>query len=318
MGQILRSPTTIVGIMIVLILLVGAQVFPNFLTASYLLQQLQIASLLGVVALGALAVIMIGQIDLSIPWTMTSAAIAATWVVGVNPPPGSLKVALAIPLGLLVGAFIGLVNSVGVAILRVPAMIWTLGINAVVLGLSIFITGGFAPPGTASPLMRSLAVGRTLGLPNALFVWIGISVIAAFLLKRSYVGRALISIGNGERTAYLAGIRTQGVVILVFVFAGMCSALGGMLLAGYANQAYQTMGDPYLLPAIAAIIIGGTSIQGGSGTVTGMVLGVVFVTLLTSVLSVMQMSDPHRQIIYGFVILVTLIIYGRLHQTTAA
>ena len=87
-----------------------------------------------------------------------------------------------------------------------------------------------------------------------------------------------------------------------------------MLLAGYSNQAYQTMGDPYLLPAVAAIVIGGTSIQGGSGSVIGMVLGVIFVTLLTSVLSVMQMPDPHRQIIYGLVVLITLLIYGRMRR----
>jgi len=160
-------------------------------------------------------------------------------------------------------------------------------------------------------------VGRTFGLSNAVFVWIGVSMIAAFLLRRSYVGRAVISIGNGERAAYLAGIGTQGIVMLVFIFSGMCSALGGMLLAGYSNQAYQTMGDPYLLPAVAAIVIGGTSIQGGSGSVIGMVLGVIFVTLLTSVLSVMQMPDPNRQIIYGLVVLVTLLIYGRMRRETA-
>jgi ribose transport system permease protein len=317
MARILRSPTTIVGLMIIAILLVGARVFPTFLSAGYLLQQLQIAAFLGIVAVGALGVIMIGHIDLSIPWTMTSAAIAATAMVGVGSASGNTAAAFAIPVGLGVGAFIGIINGIGVAILRVPAMIWTLGINAVILGLSIFVTGGFAPAGAASPLMRTLAVGRTFGLSNAVFVWIGVSMIAAFLLRRSYVGRAVISIGNGERAAYLAGIGTQGIVVLVFVFAGMCSALGGMLLAGYSNQAYQTMGDPYLLPAVAAIVIGGTSIQGGSGSVIGMVLGVIFVTLLTSVLSVMQMPDPHRQIIYGLVVLITLLIYGRMRREAA-
>lgn len=315
MAAVLRSPTTIVGLMIIVIIAVGATASPNFLSAGYLLQQLQISSFLGVVALGALGVIVLGQIDLSVPWTMTSSAIAATSVVGVGAAAqGHWSTELAMPLGLAVGAFIGLVNGIGVALLRVPAMIWTLGINAVVLGLCIFITGGFAPPGEASPLMRSLAVGRTLGLPNALYVWLGVSAVAAFLLTSTYIGRAIVAIGNGERAAYLSGIATQGVVILVFVFAGMCSALGGLLLAGYANQAYQTMGDPYLLPVIAAIVIGGTSIQGGSGSVMGMLLGVVFMTLLTSVLSVLQMPDPHRQIIYGAVILVTLLLYGRFNR----
>jgi ribose transport system permease protein len=314
----LRSPAAIVGAMTILIVLVGSLAFPGFLTANYLVQQLQIASFLGVVALGALCVILLGHIDLSVPWTMTGAAIAATSAVGAGAAAGSSVLpSLAIPIGLLIGALVGLVNGIGVAVLRVPAMIWTLGINTVALGLCIFITGGFAPAGEASGLMRTLATGRTLAIPNAALLWCALCLAVLLLLHRTTLGRAAIAMGNGERAAFLAGIRTRGVLIAAFVFAGLCSATGGLLLAGYANQAYQNMGDPFLLPAIGAIVIGGTSIQGGSGSVLGMTLGVVFMTLLTSVLSVLQMQDAQRQIIYGAVILGTLIFYGRFRHQPA-
>jgi ribose transport system permease protein len=318
MNAALRSPNLFLAGMIVTILLVGSLAFPSVLSAGYLFQQLQIAAFLGVVALGALVVIMLGHIDLSVPWTMTSAAIAATAAVGPNAGIAHpLLTAMALPIGLMIGAFVGLINGVGVAILRVPAMIWTLGTNAVALGLCIFITGGFAPAGEASGLMRSLAAGRTLGLPNAALIWVTLSMGVLVLLHRTSVGRAAIALGNGERASFLSGIRIRGVVILAFVFAGMCSALGGLLLAGYANQAYQNMGDPFLLPAIGAIVIGGTSIQGGSGSVSGMLLGVIFMTLLTSILSVVQIPDAQRQIIYGLVILGTLFFYGRYRRRPA-
>jgi len=298
---------------ILLIIIAGTRAFPAFLTPKYLLQQAQIASFLGIVAVGAFCVILLGHIDLSVPWTMTASAIAATAFAGMEDRiPGAT--AAAIPVGLLVGAFLGAINGFGVAVLRVPSMIWTLGVNVVVLGCCVLVTGGFAPKGEATPLMRALAVGHTAGIPNATLIWFLLGAIAAALLGRFGVGRAIYAIGNGEKAAYLAGIRTGWVIFSTFVFAGLCSALGGLLLAGYANQAYQAMGDPFLLPAIATVVVGGASIQGGRGLTLNVMLAVVFVTLLTSLLSVLQMSEAQRQVVYGSVILVTLLIYGRVRR----
>ena len=119
------------------------------------------------------------------------------------------------------------------------------------------------------------------------------------------------AIGNRERAAYLSGINTRMVIILAFVVSGACSALAGVLLAGYSSKAYQGMGDPYLLPAIAAVVIGGTNILGGRGRYLGTVVGTILIVLLTSVLSVMQMPEAGRQIIYGLVIILMLLVYGR-------
>jgi ribose transport system permease protein len=132
-----------------------------------------------------------------------------------------------------------------------------------------------------------------------------------FLLRRAALGRAIYGIGNSERAAYLSGLPTRRVVLTVFAISGGLAAFGGVLLAGYASKAAQAMGDSYLLPSIAAVVLGGTSILGGRGSYLGTVAGVILITLLQSILSVMQMPEAGRQIIYGVVIVVMLLLYGR-------
>ena len=295
---------------IVVLILIGSLFFPQVLTVRYLLQQLQIAAFLGVIASGTMFVILLGHIDLSIPWTLTAAAIVSTALASLS-GEGPLA-PLAVPAGLAVGILIGLANGIGVAYLRVPSMIWTLGMNALILGVSVLYTGGFNPQGTASPLMRFFSIGRSaMGIPNALYVWIAVAVIALFILRRTPLGRYIYAIGNRETATYLSGVRTRRVLVFCFAWAGACSALAGILLAGYADQAYQAMGDPYLLPTIAAIVLGGTHILGGRGSYLGTIAGVILISLLQSILSVMQMPEAGRQVIYGVVIITMLLVYGR-------
>lgn len=293
----------------VALLLLGSLYSKNFLSAEYLLLQLQIASFLGVVATGAMLVILLGGIDLSVPWIVTvggvmSAAAAGWW--------GDTGAAIAIPFGILCGAALGAVNGFGVAYLRVPSMIFTLGINAVAQGLIVVQTGGFAPQDRSTPAMHLIATGRSLlGIPNALLVWAVIGAATMFLLHRSTLGRSIYAVGNRERAAYLSGVDTRRVTLLCFVIAGACSAAAGVLLTGYSTKAYQAMGDAYLLPAIAAVVLGGTNILGGSGSYLGTVVGVILITLLQSILSVMQIPEMGRQVIYGVVIITMLLVYGR-------
>jgi ribose transport system permease protein len=298
---------------IILLLVAGSFYSTNFLSPDYLLQQLRVASFLGVIATGAMIIILLGQIDLSVPWVVTFGAMMATASAGWW---GDVGAALAIPFGVACGAFIGLLNGVGVAYLRVPSMIFTLGMNAVVQGLVIVHTGGFAPQDRATDTMRELATGRAFfDLPTPLLVWAALAVAMIFLLTRTTFGRKVYAIGNREKAAYLSGINTRVVVLLCFVLSGALSALAGVLLAGYATKAYQAMGDAYLLPAIAAVVLGGTNILGGRGSYVGTVVGTILITLLQSILSVMQIDEMGRQIIYGAVIILMLLTYGRDAKT---
>ena len=293
---------------IVLVLLVGSLYSSSFLSPEYLLQQLKVASFLGVIATGMMIVILLGQIDLSVPWVVAVGGMMSTAATGWG-PMGSF---LAIPVGVACGVALGLVNGVGVAYLRIPSMVVTLAINAVAQGLMVVHTGGFSPQDASSPAMRSLATGETLlGIPNAVLVWGAIGVAAIFLLTRTTFGRTVYAIGNRERAAYLSGARTRLVVMSAFGLSGGLSAFGGVLLAGYASKAAQAMGDPYLLPSIAAVVLGGTSILGGRGKYLGTVAGVILITLLQSILSVMQMPEYGRHVTYGVVIVAMLLVYGR-------
>ena len=132
-----------------------------------------------------------------------------------------------------------------------------------------------------------------------------------FLLRRTVFGRYVYAIGNREAAAYLSGVPTRLVLVAAFALCGLCAGLAGVLLAGYSTKAYQGMGDAYLLPSIAAVVIGGTHILGGRGRYAGTVVGTILITLLSSVLSVMQMPEAGRQIIYGLVIITMLLAYGR-------
>lgn len=295
---------------IVMLLLAGSLYSPNFLSPDYLLQQLNVGSFLGVIASGAMLVILLGQIDLSIPWVVTIGGMMATATSGWW--GSAIGGALAIPFGIICGACVGLINGCGVAYLRVPSMIFTLGMNAIVQGLMIIHTGGFSPIDHSTPAMHFIAVERSiLGIPNALWVWALVGGLVVIMLNRTVLGRRIYAIGSRERAVYLSGVDTRHAILSCFMISGACSALAGVLLAGYSTKAYQAMGDPYLLPAIAAVVLGGTSILGGRGTYLGTVAGVILITLLQSILSVMQMPEAGRQIIYGTVIIGMLLLYGR-------
>jgi ribose transport system permease protein len=297
---------------IVVLLFLGSLYSTQFLSAEYLLQQLKVASFLGVMATGMMLVILLGQIDLSLPWVVAMGGMMASAATAY----GSLGQALAIPFGLACGILLGFVNGIGVAYLRIPSMIITLAVNAVARGLMVAYTGGFSPQDSASQAMRFLGAGSipvtaNLGIPIALVVWIVIGAATVFVLSRTTFGRAVYAIGNRERAAYLSGAATQRIVMFAFATSGALSAFGGVLLAGYASHASQAMGDPYLLPSIAAVVLGGTSILGGRGSYFGTIAGVILITLLQSILQVMQMQEWGRQVIYGAVIVAMLLLYGR-------
>ncbi len=310
-------PTLIASGFCVAILIAGTiytlytQGTASFIEPTYLLQQLKIAAFLGTVAAGMMVVILLGHIDLSVPWTIAASAMIATAVGG----------PWAIPVGLGVGLAVGLINGIGVAFLRVPSMIFTLGVNAVLRGLMVMLTGGFAPQSSATPIMSWLANGEPLSVPiggghtwgiaNAVLMWALLSAALVFMLTRTPFGRYIYAAGNREAAAYLSGINTRLVLIGSFVICSLCASMAGLLIAGYTSKAFQAMGDAYLLPAIAAVVVGGTNILGGQGKYSGTVVGTILIVLLQSVLSVMQMPEAGRQIIYGVVIISMLLVYGR-------
>jgi ribose transport system permease protein len=187
---------------ILLLLVAGALYDSNFLSLDYLLQQLQVAAFLGVIATGVMLVVLLGHIDLSIPWVVTIGGMMSTAAAGHEGVVGSL----AIPFAVVCGLAIGILNGIGVAYLRVPSMIFTLATNAIAQGLMIVHTSGFAPQDHATPAMHFLAVERSiLGIPNAVWVWAAIGAVAVIGLRRTTFGRRVYAIARCSCRAAMCG-----------------------------------------------------------------------------------------------------------------
>ena len=272
-----------------------------FLNPGYLLQQLQVGAFLGIVAAGMMVVILLGHIDLSVPWTLAAAAMMATAVGG----------PLAIPVGL----------GIGLAGRHLQRHRRRLPARAVDDLHARRQRAAARPDGHAHRRLRAAdprhraddlprhrpRAGPADGAPGLGAAVGGHGVPAAAhrvrplrLRDRQPRGRGL-PVGRADPRRAGRGLR----------LAACAPGLAGVLLAGYSTKAYQGMGDAYLLPSIAAVVIGGTHILGGRGRYAGTVVGTILITLLSSVLSVMQMPEAGRQIIYGLVIIVMLLAYGR-------
>ena len=291
---------------LILILLAAAAIrAPGFVSGPNLSQQLVLASYLGIIAGGQTLVILTGGIDLSIAWNLNLAAILLTQL------SEQMPIFWAAVAALGCAALVGLINGLGIAYLRIPSLVMTLGMNAVLAGVTLVYTNG-SPQGDAPQFSRDLAVGKIGGIIHwALIFWALFSAALIFLLRRTVYGKRLYAIGNNPRAAYLSGVPVRWVLVLTYTLCGLCAGLGGLMLTGYSQQSYLGMGDLYVLPAIAAVVIGGTSILGGSGGYTGTIAGAITVVLLQNVLQIVGIQPAGQQILYGLIILLMLFVYGR-------
>lgn len=295
----------------VLIALGTAFITPNFSSPTFLIQQLRQAAFLGIIAAGQMVVILTGNIDLSVSWTLNLAAVLATSVAAGQ--DGRLLEGVLAGLG--VGVGVGLINGIGVAYLRVPSMVLTLGINALLKGL-IVVYNGSAPQFQQAPPFLSWLATTVLGgvVPVVVLLWASISVVTYIVLNRSTLGRKTYAVGNNEIATYLSGVRTRRVLVGAFVLSGLMNALAGLLIAGNAGRSFNEMGETFLLPAIAAVVVGGTSILGGSGKYLGTIAGVILIRLLDSGLNIAQVAPAVKDITFGVVILGMLFLYGRAEK----
>lgn len=283
---------------LVIVLVVTQVVYGRPLSFSYVNSVIVLSSFLAILALGQGAVILTGGLDLSIPWTIGFCGIVVAGLVR-----GSDEVALwAVPLGLLIGVAIGTFNGLGIVVLGLPPIVMTLATNGVLQGLALVYSNG-TPDGFASPGMRWFMTGKWLGAAPA--VWFTIVFVAAawFLLSRTTFGRRIYAVGNSPVVAKLSGVGVGGTLMGVYMLSGVCAALVGILLAGFSGQASLGMGDEYLLPSIAVVVVGGTLITGGRGHYIGMLGGVLMLTALSTLLAGTTLPPAVRDIIFGLVVL---------------
>jgi ribose transport system permease protein len=297
----------------VLVFAVGAVLKRGFASRDSIEAILVIASFVGFVAAGQAFVVLVGGIDLSVPWVLNGAAILLVTSSLGRDSRALTAVALALGLGLAVG----LASGLGIAYLTVPAVVMTLGMGGVMEGLTLGRSQGLTCESCASyapDAVRSAVRGHVLGLPADLFVWLGIIALVTFTLSATTFGRRVYAIGNNPQAAFLAGINVRLVTVVLYMLSGLFAALAGIVLVGYGGQPALGMGDPYLFQSITAVVIGGVSILGGRGHYLGAVAGSITLVALITVLQAENMPEYGRNIVYGVTILAILLIYGRGQQ----
>jgi len=275
---------------------------------------INITAFLGIIAAGQTIVILAGGegIDLSVGTTVTLAAI----VTAVVADKSDARLPLALAAALASGGMVGLINGVGVAVLKIHPVVMTLSVSGVTMGaiLAIYrgVVQGGAGPSFNSFISLPLEInGKSLGLTGAVITWIFVSLMVWFILNKTKLGKDIFAIGVNREAAHLSGVHVTRIAIIAYVLCGIFSAFGGFIVLGYIQSVYFIIGDGYLFPSIAAVVLGGTVLAGGQGSYWGTMSGALVLTVLDSILTSSQVEVSGRQIVLGVLLLAVISLYGR-------
>jgi ribose transport system permease protein len=309
MTAFLRQPLVVALILIAALLWLGDTLSPGFASGQQILRLLIVAALLGIVAAGQNLVILGGRegIDLSVGGVVSlSAIIAGNLMAGDN-----AGIPLAILACIVTGAFFGLLNGIGVTLLRIPPLVMTLGMLGVLQGLLVVVRQGI-PSGRAAPALADFVSRDFLsGLPGILWLWVVIGLVMAFLLNRTVFGHRVYAIGSNEQAAFMAGVPVKVIRIALFVLSGAFAAIAGICLLGYSGSSFANVGEQYMLASIIAVVFGGTPLSGGKGGYTGTMAGAFLLVILQSILTTVNIDESGRQMVFGGTLLVLMLFYGR-------
>ncbi|SFL69870.1 ribose transport system permease protein [Gracilibacillus orientalis] len=276
----------------------------NFLQWSNIEGILLSTTVIGILALGTTFVIITGGIDLSIGTGMTlTSVMTGVFIVFLG-----LPVILGIIGGIVTGALIGFISGFSVSILRIPPFIATLAMMMIAEGLSLVISG-------ASPIyfsdvggFNNIALGSIFpgSIPNAVLIFFLMVLIGWILLSKTIIGRYTFSIGSNEEATRLSGINVKKWKMIIYTIAGCFTGVAGVIMASRLNSAQPALGMGYELEAIAAVVIGGTSLSGGKGSLIGTMIGALIMSVLTNGLRIMSIPQEWQTVVIGFVILLAV------------
>lgn len=310
-----RISPPVAALMLAVALFIASGLLPNGYGSDMAIAKAQavnivrLAVFLGVIAAGQTLVVISGfeGIDLSAGSVVTLAAILTYVIVsGEND-----KVLIALLVSLAVGAAIGFLNGLGVTFLKISPFVMTLGMSGVVTGAIIVINHGNVS-GKVAPIMTKLiARPLVLGIPGAIIIWLIFGILIWLLLERTTYGKNLFAIGVNRVTAKLSGVNVTWTNLMTYSLAGALAGFGGFLLVGNTGVVFINLGQPFLFPSIAAVAVGGTLLSGGKGSYWGSMAGAIVLTLITSLLTTMQMPDSVRRMVLGGTLLLLISIYGR-------
>ena len=266
----------------------------------------ELGAVIGLVAVGQTVAVIGGGIDLSVSAVITVTAILLPMLTFEGDSSGLGAIALA----LLAAAAIGCINGLGIGYLGLPPLIMTLAMATILQGVLVLIAGGSAIS-VDNATLTWLGSAHLLGISVSILLWLGVAALCLFWLHGTRGGALIFAIGTNPATSVLSGVPMQRLTLMIYVVAGLCAGLAGLLLLSMNGQGYVGIGDPYLLSSIAAVVLGGTSILGGRGTYLGTIAGAVLLVTMTALITVVNASEGWRSVILGCLILGMLPLSGR-------
>jgi ribose transport system permease protein len=303
-----RPAIALTAALVVLYVITGMQT-PSLFTANGVRSTLLLACPLAILAASQTLCMLSGGIDLSTAMTANFAAYIAANQSG----RGAFG---ALALAVLAGLSVGCINGIGVGVFKVNPLIMTLGMSSVLLGV---VTVGLVGDGFLSGSTRLLPIVKTIGsgtiagpVPTNLLVWAVIAALMILGLSHTGLGRAIYAVGDNPLACRLAGVRIWQILLAVYVLSALLAALAGLLFSGISGSVGPDQTNAYLLPSVAAAVIGGTSILGGLGGYTGTILGALILTVLNRLLLTLETTEAFRQILYGLIVLALASVYVRL------
>jgi ribose transport system permease protein len=300
-----RSTLALLGVLAALVVANGL-IDRNFLSLGQVRNTLLVTAPLALLAGGQTLCMLTGGIDLSVAMTATAAA----YVTGVQSSEGS---ATAIAAGLAVGLVVGLVNGLAIGVFRVNPLIMTLGMSGILTGLLTVGSQTFLGGATRmSEFVLELGGGTIVGpVPWNLVVWLLLGGALVVGLRRTGLGRLIYAVGDNRIACRLAGVRVWQVETAVYTICALLAAVAGILIGGRSGSVDLQLAQSFLLPSVAAAVIGGTSILGGVGGYTGTILGALILAVLDTMLNLLTVDEALKQVLYGCIILVLAWVYAR-------
>ncbi|MEJ2746809.1 MAG: ABC transporter permease [Anaerolineae bacterium] len=275
---------------------------PNFFQFSNIVGILLATAVNGVLALGATFVIITAGIDLSVGTVMTLSAV----MTGVFITDLGLPIPIGVLGGLLTGGFAGWINGMVIAKMKIPPFVSTLGMLYIAKGLALVISGLKPIYFSDTPAFSQIAMGDVLGIPYAVLIFFGAAIVANIILTRTILGRYTFALGSNEEATRLSGVNVDKWKTAVYMLAGLFSGLAGVLIAARLNSAQPALGAGYELDAIAAVVIGGTSLSGGEGTILGTVIGAFIISVLTNGLRILSVPQEWQIVVTGCIVILAV------------
>ncbi len=294
---------------VVLLYVVAGLISPAMFSGDQMLNVMQVTALLGLVATGQVLALLVGGIDLSVGGVVTMTNIVATSIMMGQ----DASIPLAIATCLLLGALVGAVNGVMVAVLKVAPLIATLAMNSILFGAALVYTGG-ATRGSAGPAFKVIGQDHVFGFPLSALSWLVVALAVAFMLRRTTFGRWIYAVGANPQAARLMGVPVVRTLIGAYTLCSVMAVLGGLLITSYIGNPSLGIGEQFLLNSVAAVVVGGTALTGGVGSAVATIGGALFMTELASFTNIARMTTGTQFIVQGALIVLSVVVYRAIEE----